>query len=61
MTFFTSKTTWSIIVMFIIGGAEAVGWIPAATGTAILAIVAGWGLTVHNTQIVAGRVATDNE
>jgi hypothetical protein len=57
LTLFTSKVTWAIIITFVIAGMEAVGWIPVATATTIQGLLSLYGLTVHNSQIGAGKVA----
>lgn len=56
MDFLKSKVTWSIVAIFIIGGAEQVGWLPVSIGDTILTLLGISTLAIHNNQIKAGKV-----
>lgn len=56
LAFLTSKITWGIVGLFVIGGLEQVGVLPISAGDIIISLLGIGTLVSHNNQITAGKV-----
>jgi hypothetical protein len=56
LTFLSSKVTWGVVALFVIGGCEQVGWLPVGIGDSVIALLGIGTLVTHNSQITAGSV-----
>ena len=55
MTLLTSKVTWVIVGMFVIGGLQATGVLNSTIATTLLGLLGAGGLVSHTAQIKAGK------
>lgn len=57
LTTTNSKVTWAIVIMFVVGGLNAITGVLSPTWATIVSGVIGiLGIFTHNAQITAGRV-----